>query len=66
MRNRKAIIVRDNLFVKSRFNRLTPILKQIFCIHEWELKRDWRLDMDCFYEQCKKCGKFRNIEYHKN
>ena len=51
--------------VKSAFNRTTPKIKQIFCFHKWELKREWHPDIDCYFEQCKKCGKFRNISYYK-
>lgn len=53
--------------IKNRFNRNESKLRQIFCFHKWELHRDLRpeLNTDCYYEKCKKCGKFKTIEYYK-
>ncbi len=55
------------IVIKNRFNRLTPKIKQVFCRHEYELKREnCFINVRCYYEQCKKCGFFKSIEYYKD
>lgn len=64
-RFRKPIFARPGLRVRSRFNSTKPIVTQVFCIHKWEAKRSWSPNIECFYYQCKKCGKLKDMEWHK-
>ena len=50
--------------VSSRFNPDTPKLKQIFCRHEYEGKREDSGWFKCYYMRCKKCGKFKDLYYY--
>ena len=54
-------------FIKSRFNRTTPVTKQIFCWHKWEERMEISEEARsrCYFQKCKKCGKFRNLSYYR-
>lgn len=53
--------------IKNRFNRNRSKIKQIFCFHQWEMYIDVSPEINsvCYYTQCKKCGKFKELYYYK-
>ena len=55
------------MVIKNRFNRNRSKLKQIFCLHKWGMHRDisQQINSVCCYEQCEKCGKFKELCYYK-
>ena len=52
--------------IHHKFNPNRPAIKQIFCRHEWEHKRDNYGWYRVYYLQCKKCGKFRDMNFYSN
>ena len=52
--------------MKFRFNRNTPIIKQLLCRHDYEHKREDTGWVSCYFLKCKKCGKFKDLNYYSN
>ena len=57
--------MKPTLRIKYRFNRTTPIIKQIFCNHDYEhLREDNGGWVRCYFLKCRKCGKFKDLNYY--
>ena len=50
--------------IRGRFNPNTPIIKQVFCKHDWEHLREDQEWVSCYFLKCKKCGKFKDLNYY--
>lgn len=53
--------------IKNRFCRNRSKLRQIFCFHKWEMHMEIapEINSECYFTQCEKCGKFKELYYYK-
>lgn len=50
--------------IRRRYNKQTPIWKQIFCRHDYEWVRKDMFWITNYAQVCKKCGKAKNLAFY--